>query len=135
MASVRKEFLVDAAAEDVWAALRDFGAVHRRLAPGFVVDTRLEGETRVVTFANGAVARELLVGIDEEARRLAYTVVQGQLPATHHNASAQVFADGPDRTRFVWITDVLPHDLAVPIDQLMEKGAEIMRKTFEAKVV
>jgi hypothetical protein len=132
MASIRKEFLVEAAAEDVWAALRDFGAVHHRLAPGFVVDARLEGEARVVTFANGAVARELLVGIDDEARRLAYTVVEGRLPFTHHNASAQVFADGPGRARFVWITDVLPHDLAEPIEQLMERGAEVMRMTLEA---
>jgi len=38
MASIRKEILIDAPPEDVWAAVRDVGAVHRRLAPGFVVD-------------------------------------------------------------------------------------------------
>lgn len=132
MASIRKEFHVEAAAEDVWAALRDFGAVHRRLVPGFVVDARVDGEARVVTFFNGAVARELLVGVDDEARRLAWTVVEGRLPFTHHNASAQVFAEGPGRTRFVWIADVMPHDLAGLVEELMEKGAAAIRTTLEA---
>jgi hypothetical protein len=72
MATIRKEILIDAGPEAVWAAIRDIGAVHRRLTPGFVVDTRLDGDARIVTFANGLVARELIVDIDEQARRLAY---------------------------------------------------------------
>jgi len=61
MASIRKEMLVGADPEGIWEAIRDVGAVHRRLAPGFVVDCRLEedGGARVVTFANGLVARVL----------------------------------------------------------------------------
>ncbi len=39
-------------------AVRDFGAVHQRLVPGFVVDSRLDGDACVLTFANGMVARE-----------------------------------------------------------------------------
>ena len=50
MASIRKEIVVDARPDDVWAALRDWGAVHRRLVPGFVTDTRLDGPDRIVTF-------------------------------------------------------------------------------------
>jgi hypothetical protein len=76
MASIRKEILIESRPEDVWAAVRDFGAVHERLVPGFVVDCRLEGDTRILTFADGRVVRELFVDIDEGARRLVYTVVQ-----------------------------------------------------------
>ncbi len=75
MACIRREILVEARAENVWAAVRDVGAVHERLAPGFVVDTRLEGDARVVTFANGLVARELIVDVDDDARRLSWAVV------------------------------------------------------------
>jgi hypothetical protein len=89
MASIRKEIVIQAPAETVWAAVRDVGAVHERLAPGFVVDTRLEDGARVVTFGNGQVARELIVDVDDEARRLAWAVVGTRL--THHNASLQVF--------------------------------------------
>ena len=86
-------------------AIRDVGEVHRRLAPGILLDARLDGDARVVTFANGLVARELIVTIDEEARRFAYASVGGR--ATHHNASMQVFPHG-DGTRFVWITGCAP---------------------------
>ena len=78
--------------DDVWAAVRDFGAVHRRLAPGFVLDARLDGDARIVTFANGTVARELLVDCDDTRRRLVYAMVSERVK--HYNASVQVFADG-----------------------------------------
>ena len=56
MASIRKEILVDARPEKVWDVVRDVGALHTRLVPGFVVDTRLEDDVRTVTFGNGIVA-------------------------------------------------------------------------------
>jgi hypothetical protein len=48
------------------AALRDVGALHTRLVPGFVVDTRLEAGARIVTFANGMTVREQIVTVDED---------------------------------------------------------------------
>jgi len=132
MASITKQVVIDAPPEAVWDALRDFGAVHE-LAPGFVVDARLEGDARVVTFFNGAVARELLVDIDDEARRLVYSVVDGPLNATHDSSSAQVFSDTDGRTRFVWIKDVLPDELAPRIDELMQQGISVIKDTLECR--
>ena len=129
MASICKEVLIDAHPDEVWRAVRDVGAVHQRLAEGFVVDTRLDGDARVVTFANGQVVRELIVDVDDAARRLAYAAVGGR--ATHHNASMQVFAEGQGRTRLVWITDVLPNEVARPIGALVEQGARAMKQTLE----
>src|SRR5207249_11229740 len=97
MASIRKEILLESSAENVWAAVRDVGALHHRLVPGFVVDTRLEEGARVVTFGNGMVVRELIVDVDDDARRLAWSARGGRL--THHNASVQVLADGARRCR------------------------------------
>ena len=131
MASIHKEILINARPEDVWAAVRDVGAVHQRLVPGVLVDARLDGDERRVTFASGAVARELLVDIDDEAHRFAYAVVEGPLRATHHNASIQVFAEGLGRSRLVWITDVLPNDLATRISNLVEQGSAAMKQTLE----
>lgn len=131
MASIRKEIVIEARPEDVWAAVRDVGAVHQRLAPGFVTDVRLDGEARIVTFANGLVVRELLVDIDDAARRLAYAALGGR--ATHHNASFQVFAEGEDRSRLVWIADLLPNDMAGPINGMMEQGAGVIKQTLERR--
>jgi carbon monoxide dehydrogenase subunit G len=133
MASIIREIFIDADPTAVWEALRDFGAVDERLVPGFVVESVLDGPgNRVVTFFNGAVAREVLVGVDDDARRLAYSVVDGPLGTAHHNASAQVVADGHDQSRFVWITDVLPDDVAVVIGELMDRGIEVIKQTLES---
>ena len=85
MASIRNEILTTARPEDVWATIRDVGALHTRLVPGFVVDTRLEPGARLVTFANGMEVRELIVDLDESAHRLVWSAVGGR--STHHNAS------------------------------------------------
>ncbi len=129
MASLRQDIPVHASAADVWSALRDFGAVHQRLAPGFVTDSRLDGDARVVTFFNGMVARELLVDIDDAAQRLVYAIVDGR--ATHYSASAQVFADGQEHCRVVWIIDLLPNELAAPIGAMQAQGAKVMKQTLE----
>jgi carbon monoxide dehydrogenase subunit G len=130
VASIRREIWLDRRPEDVWDVVRDVGAVHTRFATGFVVDTKLEGDVRVVTFANGYVARELIVTIDDEVRRLAYAAVGGRL--THHNASFQVLAEGKERTRLVWIADLLPNEQAPAIEGMMNGGVNAIRETLSA---
>jgi len=127
MATIRKQFEVPASADEVWAALRDFGAVHDKLATGFVAACALEedGAVRLVTFANGMQVRERLVTLDEAERRLVYSASGGR--ATHHNAAAQVVPLGPRSCRFVWTTDLLPDAIAPAIEQMMEAGAQAMR--------
>jgi carbon monoxide dehydrogenase subunit G len=131
MATIYKEILLEAAPEEVWDAVRDVGAVHERLVPGVLVDTRMDGNARIVTFANGLVVRELIVTIDDAARRLVYASVAGR--ATHHNASFQVFSEGQNRTRLVWITDVLPDELAVPIGETAGQVADAITRYFRAR--
>ena len=130
MASIRKAFAVEAPAEQVWEAIRDIGAVHTRLAGGMVRDTRLEGDTRLVTFANGEVVRERIIGIDDRARRLAYAVVGWR--TTHHNASFEVIRDSDSRSRVIWITDLLPDEVAEIVESLMEQGSAATKRTLEA---
>lgn len=129
MASIHREILIEARPEHVWDAIRDVGAIHRRLAPGFVVDTKMDGDARIVTFGNGLIARELIVDIGEETRRLAWSVVGGRL--THHNASLQVFAEGETHSRVVWIADLLPNALAATIAGMIEQGMGAMKQTLE----
>jgi hypothetical protein len=108
--------------------VRDFGNLHTRLVPGFVRDTRLEGEARIVTFANGTVARELLVDCDEVRRRLVYAVVSERV--RQHSASVQVVSDGDRRCRLILIVDVLPHEIAPYIEAQMDQAALAMQKAL-----
>jgi len=129
MASIRKEISTTARPDDVWAALRDVGALHTRLVPGFVTDTRLEPGVRIVTFGNGMMVRERIVSVDESARRVVWSAVGGSL--THHNASAQVISGADGTTRVVWIADLLPDEAAGPIAALMEQGMAVMKQTLD----
>ncbi|MFI0357469.1 SRPBCC family protein [Actinomadura sp. 9N407] len=131
MASIHKEFTIDADPESVWAVVRDYGAVHHSLAPGFA-ETHITSDTRVVTFADGTIVHERLVDLDEETRRVAYTVVGGSLHASHHHASMQVLAEPGGRTRFIWHTDVLPDALAAPIREFVEHGSAAIRQALES---
>jgi hypothetical protein len=120
---------IDVNPDDAWDALRDFRALHERLAVGFAVDARLEGHDRVVTFFNGSVLRERLVSVDDEARRLVWSIVDG--PYTHHNGSAQIFCDCDRRTWFVWVADVLPDELSPRTAEMMEQGLLAIKATLE----
>lgn len=128
MASVHREIVVERPVADVWDALADIGALHTRLVRGFVTDCRLESGARVVTFANGLVARELIVSVDAERHRVAWSVVGGRL--SHHNASAQAFAEGDGACRIVWIADFLPDEHAPAIAGMIENGLQAMQRTL-----
>jgi carbon monoxide dehydrogenase subunit G len=125
MASIIKEVAIDAPAADVWDAVSDFGAVHRRFAPGFVTNVELIPGARMVTFGDGTVVKELFLGCDQDKRRLAYSVQSERL--AHHSASFQVLDDGPGRSRLVWIADLLPEEMATYIAGRMDEGLKVAK--------
>ena len=129
MATIYQEFVVEAPAQFVWEAIKDVGAVHRRLAQGFVTGTELHDRERTVTFANGVVVREMIIGVNDAVRRLAYGVVGGRF--AHHNASFQVFPIGERQSRVLWVTDLLPDDLQVPIGPMIEQGIRAIKETLQ----
>jgi carbon monoxide dehydrogenase subunit G len=129
MATIRKEILTDARPELVWDALRDVGALHTRLVPGFVTDTRLEPGARIVTFGNGMVVREAIVTVDDPERRVVWSASGGTL--THHNGSAQVLPGEGDKTKVVWIADFLPDAAKDAIGAMMDAGMSVMKQTLD----
>ena len=96
--------------------------------PGFVVDTKLEDGARIVTFGNGMVVRELIVDVDDQARRVVWSAVGGRF--THHNASVQVFEHGTAGSRLVWIADLLPNEAATNVAAMIEQGLAAMKRAF-----
>jgi len=129
MASIHKSITINRPAEQVWDAMRDIGALHTRLVVGFVTDTRLDGNVREVSFANGMKAKETIIDVDDERRRVAWSATGGAL--THHNASAQVIPAGQS-CEVRWIADLLPNELAPNIEVMIEQGLAAMKSTLEA---
>jgi Polyketide cyclase / dehydrase and lipid transport len=130
MATVHRETEIARSKGFVWDAIRDVGAIHRRLVPGFVVECKLEGDSRIVTFGNGMVVRELIVAVDDKTCRHAWSA-RGK-PFTHHNASIQVFSEGNEKSRVVWIADVMPNEVADTVGEMMSQALGVMKQTLEA---
>ena len=133
MASIRRQILIDVPPADAWNALRDWGALHVRLVPGFAVATEVDGRDRVVTSFNGTVYRERIVDLDEASRRLVWSIVNG--PYEHHNASAQVLEAPDGRTTFAWFADLLPDTAAEHTGRSMEQALKIIKQTLESAAV
>jgi carbon monoxide dehydrogenase subunit G len=130
MATLHNSVLIEASPDAIWDAARDVGALHSRLVPGFVVKTQLDGDARIVTFGNGMVAREPIISVDDERRRLAWSAEGGR--TTHYNAVLQVFPQGSG-SRVEWTTDLLPNEMASPIQAMQEQALAIMKRTFESR--
>jgi carbon monoxide dehydrogenase subunit G len=128
MTSIIKDILIDAPADAVWDAVADFGAVHRRFAPGFVTNVELTPGARMVTFGDGTVVRELFLGVDHDRRRLAYSVDHERL--AHHSASFQVVGAGDGKSRLIWTADVLPDAMGPYIAERMDAGLAAAQHTL-----
>ena len=129
MATIHQEIEIEHGKEFVWDAIRDVGAIHKRLVPGFVVDCKLEGDSRIVTFANGMIVPELVVAVDDQTCRHCWSA-RGE-PLRHHNASIQVFSDGREKCRVVWIADLLPNEVAEAVGEMIQQGLTTMKQTLE----
>ncbi len=132
MATIRREVHIQAAPGKVWDALRDVGALHTRLCPGFVVDTQMEGDgIRRVTFANGRQARESIVSVNEDLRRVCWAIVDD--PFVHYNGAAQVTPLDDGTCRFTWISDLLPDELEPTVAGMIEAGIAAIKRAQEAR--
>ena len=128
MASIHNDISLNVPADKVWDAVRDFGALHERLAPGFVTACTFDGDARIVTFANGSVAREVLVDCDDARQRLVYAISNERLK--HYSASVQVIAEGEARCRLVWIIDILPNELAAYVQGQTKEAVAAIHRAF-----
>nr|WP_294815265.1 SRPBCC family protein [uncultured Sphingomonas sp.] len=132
MASIHHDIFIAAAPDAIWRAVRAVDRLHDLLVPGFVTATEmLDGEgapVRRVTFANGHVVDEAIVSIDDERRRLVWTVKQFE----HHNGVLTVMeAEAEGGARVSWTADLLPDALAETVSPMMAQGLAIMKVHLE----
>jgi hypothetical protein len=69
MATNRRDVPLAIPADKAWTALRDFGQVHTKVAPGFLTALKMDQGDRIVTFFNGLAARERLITLDDAGMR------------------------------------------------------------------
>ena len=129
MALLRTEISIPAAPADVWDVIRDFAAGPLRMAPGFVVGCEADGDVRVVTFADGVVVRERFVELDDDERRIVYSLIGGSMQPDHDRAEMRVVAEHGG-CRFLWTRDLRPDELGPGVQAAMDRGAEVIGRTL-----
>jgi len=72
-----------------------------------------------------------LFGCDDEARHIAYTIVEGRF--AYHHGSVQVFPHERG-SRVVWVSDILPDTSTESSSAMMDRGSEAMVRTLTADV-
>lgn len=135
MATIQRTIHLDRPADAVWDAVADTGAIHERLARGFVVGTELDGDMRTVTFDGGGVVRELVVSIDPDRRRLAYSVVESPLGMRHHHATFTVVPAADGTSNLEWVVDLSPDTAAPAMEAMVDLGCAAMQATLSGAEV
>ena len=128
MATIWWEEPVAAPAERAWSALRRIDLTHILFSP-VLVDSELEGDIRTVTFANGLVVRERVITIDEQRRRIVYSVLGDMFE--HHSASMTILPVDEANCRFIWISDFSPDERIEMVQPLVEQGSRALTRNIE----
>ncbi len=129
MTTLHEAIEVGVPAASGWEALRDIQRTHELFA-GVLVASSVDGDIRTVTFANGTVVRERIIGVDDGLKRIAYTVLDR---FEHHASSMQIEAIDHERCRFVWISDFLPGSRAETVGTLMSLGCGALKRALEER--
>ena len=130
MASVFREFIVKAPADRVWNVVGDFAGGSLKLAPEVFVGCKmLDATTRELTFADGMKAKEQLISRDDMARRGVWRWVDESVE--HDNTVMQVFPEGNDTSRVVWVHDVLPDAAAEWLAPTMDALIPVFQESLE----
>lgn len=128
MATIHREFDVEASADAAWAALRDVRRINELIT--FLGEVTVDGDRRTCELGDQGTLDELIVSVDDERRRLAYSIRQSPFGFTHHHASMQVEPNGGGGARFIWTSDVKPDATAPALAEAVDGAVESLRATL-----
>ena len=107
MAAGEVDVKIEATPDAVWEKVGDFGGLGE-FFPG-IESFRLEGDDRVIGMF-GMEIRERLLGKDDAARTLTYSVIDG-VPIDSHTATITV-EEEDGGSRVIWAYNVSPDEMA-----------------------
>lgn len=116
MASITKTIDLGTGSDKVWEVLRDPGRANELIT--FLGEVAVDGNTRVCALPGDDTLEELIVDIDDDARRFTYSIRRSPFGFTHHQASMQAIPEG-EGTRLVWVTDFLPDEVRSAVDETL----------------
>jgi uncharacterized protein YndB with AHSA1/START domain len=127
MATTNSEVFIARSADEVWKLFGDFHGI-KGWFPG-LEEVRSEGDTRYIGMGPGVEVAETLVGRDDAARTLSYTVTAEVLPTTKYVTTCSVTeADGGCVARMS--ADIEPDEIAPMIQGVYDNAVAGLASNF-----
>ena len=127
MADATAEITINATPDAVWAVVRDFHGL-KTWQPG--IDAVVsEGDDRVLSML-GMSIRERLVDLNEDAKSVSYSIVDGA-PVESHRATITVH-DSDGRARVTWDVSATPDEMAGLMQGVYQQGLGSLKEYVEA---
>jgi hypothetical protein len=127
MATTIHDLALTVPADQAWAAVADVGAIDKLIT--FLGPVTVTGDIRRVDMGENGTVEELIVTVDPERRRLAYSVQNSPVGFTHHHSSMQVLPDG-DGSRLIWTNDFAPDELLAANSPTLDMAAGLIQKSL-----
>lgn len=128
MATIVREFTVNSPAATVWRDIADVGAVNQLI--DYLGPVTLDGPTRTCALGDAGTLHELIVSVDPDLRRVAYSIQESPFDFSHHHASMQVTPVGDHTSQVTWITDLAPDSLAGVIREPIDAAVDSIIRHF-----
>jgi len=127
MGTVRREAIIAAPADTVWARITDPGAIVEWF-PG-VVQADVDGTTRVITTNAGLPIPEEIITNDPTLRRFQYRVTSPMMQS--HLGTVDVFDLGDGRSLVSYSTDATPDPVALIIGGATGNAVKELKRQME----
>lgn len=109
MAEVHEQGELGAGVDEVWKVVGDFGGFLASLGIPCEVSGDGVGATRTISMGPAPTV-ERLEELDEDAKRLAYSIVEGEFPFTGYLSTMQLSPAGDGRTLIEWSSTFTPNE-------------------------
>jgi len=111
MTAVREEGQLGAAIDEVWKVVGDFGGFVEAMGVPVEVSGDGIGATRTIALGPSPTV-ERLEELDNDAKRLVYSMLEGPLPLENYVATMQLSAVDGGHTRLEWSSTFDPGAMA-----------------------
>lgn len=129
MGTVRRQVQIRRSADEVWALVGDPTTIHTWF-PG-MVDSTVDGTTRIITTASGLALPEEIVTIDPIQRRFQYRVTAPIMQG--HLGTIDVFALADGTSLVSYATDCEPDAMALMIGGATGAALVELRRQLESR--
>lgn len=118
MATIHRSAPLAVSADDAWSVLDRYTRSEVHVFANCASERQVD-DYRVVVTVDGMELWERNVTVDTARRRAVYTV-PGIPGVEHHQAEMRVDVDAGGRATLVWVTDLLPHELAEAMSEVYD---------------